>query len=136
MRDIRQSFDIHSGASLFVVCILAAGVIFTHTAPKAAVDTFYYYQLDKILHVLGGWWTVGILMKRVGFRRARVLFVLLFCVAVIWEVFEILVFHDVSLLFHQGNRAWRIDTAGDIAADFLGGAVAFFMFFPQSREKG
>ena len=125
-KNLAKRFDQLTGLLFFLLVLFVSTVIWTHVANEDIVRSFYYYQLDKIIHLLAGWWVVAILFVKFRLRHNGALF-LLICVAVLWEIFEF-TFPDVRRMYSEKYVYWLKDTIGDIVADMLGGIVAFQMF--------
>lgn len=115
--------------SLFILFVSV--IIWTHVAGKDTIRPFYYYQLDKVIHFLAGWWVVVILLEKLRLRGSKTVF-LLICAAVLWEFFEVTFFPDVNKIYIEKYVYWLKDTLGDLGAGLLGGIIAFRVF---SREK-
>ena len=111
---------------LFVVifALLLGWVIFTQFfASREIIQILYFYQVDKILHMLGGFLVVGTAYKSLRFR-VSVSFIFLLAVMILWEIFEWLVMPDVRELFIRNYSLWRQDTALDLISGMVGGFAA------------
>lgn len=127
-RASQKNSDITAGRFLTLVFVLFfAWMVFTQFfASRDALRAIDAYYIDKIFHFLGGVWVVGALLRAAPQRKKLTLAIPLFAVSVAWEIFEILAFPEVKYLFHHLYPYWLRDTAGDLAADMLGGLSALW----------
>ncbi|OGZ99941.1 MAG: hypothetical protein A3C07_02835 [Candidatus Sungbacteria bacterium RIFCSPHIGHO2_02_FULL_47_11] len=93
-------------------------------APQETIQLLYFYHVDKIPHMLGGFWVAGMLYKSLRFRAGNS-FLILIAAAVLWEIFELVVMPDVKDLYAMNYALWRYDTIFDLIFGILGGFAAF-----------
>ena len=115
---------------LFIVIfvLLLGWVFFIHfLADRGTIQLLSFYQVDKILHMLGGFVVVGAIYKSLRFRTG-VSFLFLLAVMTLWEIFEWMVVPDVSDLYRRNYALWRQDTVLDLIIGMVGGVAAFVSY--------
>lgn len=100
----------------------------TFLATKPQLKFIGSYHLDKIPHLFGGVFLAVLLELQV--RRPRLWQLLAFAAAVTaaWEGYEFFFDPDTAYFYSRFPHLWRLDTAGDIAAAYLG-AFGYWALF-------
>ena len=116
---------------LFFCLAILMAVFFLYVQLFATRDALMFigvWNIDKLVHIAAGVF-IAIFFEWIAPRkRLSYLLLLVGCIAVTWEIFEITFLPDV-IYFHQHSPdLWRLDTAGDITAGFLG-AYSYWVFF-------
>ena len=121
---------------LFIVIfaqLLGWAIFIQFFASQGVIQLLYFYQVDKILHMLGGFFVAGTFFKSLRFR-ASVSFLFLILVVILWEVFELVVLPDVSDLYRRNYALWRYDTILDFIVGMMGGLAAFISYRRRRNE--
>jgi hypothetical protein len=119
-----------------VIFVLLLGwVVFTQFfASREIIQILYFYQVDKILHMLGGFVVTGTVFKSLRIRVSTS-FLLLVLVVILWEVFEWIVLPDVKYLYCRNFPLWRYDTIWDLIAGMMGGLAAIAAYRRRGQER-
>ncbi len=78
------------------------------------------YHLDKILHLIGGAFIMGLLSFTVKDGGVLKLLLLALLGALIWELSEVLFDQKVQYFFSHRRSFWLEDTVGDIVFTIIG----------------
>jgi len=84
------------------------------------------YNVDKILHAIGGVFIVSTLQyiwpnKKIGYAAAVLLLGTL-----VWEVFEWIALPDVREAFTSEHLRWKVDTIQDVVVGTIAGLIYLF----------
>lgn len=90
-------------------------------ATKHQLKVIGSYHLDKIPHVLGGIFLALVYELQVSRPRLWQLVLFIAAAAGVWESYEFFFTADAAYFYSRFPDLWRLDTAGDIVAAFLGG---------------
>lgn len=111
-----------------IFILLFGWQIFIHfVAPFATIQLLYFYQVDKILHLLGGFVVVGTSLRSLYLGQSLAMGLLVLA-AILWEVFEWFVAPDVKELFVRNYVLWRKDTILDLVLGMIGGFAALIAY--------
>ncbi len=101
--------------------LLSFIVFIEFAATEAQLRFIGANNLDKIAHVAGGVF-LGLAFEWLSPRRSLPLLVLCIgALAISWEAYEFFFRPDTAYFYHYAPDLWRLDTAGDIVAAYLGG---------------
>lgn len=104
-------------------------------APKETLKLIDYYNIDKVMHFLGGFFVAG--MSTFYFKLSKVkIFLLVILLGVGWEIFEVLSIPDVRYFYSKFYAYWLSDTVGDIIFDMVGGSFYIVMYGSGKRGSG
>jgi len=111
--------------------MLAFYIYVQYFATREAKVFLGVWNVDKLFHIMGGI-SLAIFFEWTSPRQA-LLYLLIFiaALAIGWEIFEYTFLPDVTYFANHSPDLWRIDTAGDIVAAFLG-AYGYWVFFKNA----
>lgn len=123
-----------------LLALLAGGllvfVVYTEFfAPKPQLRFIGSYHLDKIAHIAGGMLIAGVFEWLAPRRHLVLLMLLVAAAAVGWEGYEFFFDPDMAYFYRYLPDLWRLDTAGDIVAAFLGGYGYWTFGMKREREN-
>ncbi len=102
-------------------------------ASRSVISFITRYELDKFMHFLGGIFIAGTLFL---IRRTSGLFsfvVIIFIIALSWEMIELIFDPKVAYFFGNNKYGWIIDMMKDIVFSFAG--TLFFWAITRNRLK-
>lgn len=132
MRDFHVGKRIVFGALAFGT--LSFMVFAKFYATTAQLRFIGGHNLDKLAHISGG----AFLAMFYEWRKERPILwqflLLVLAISVGWEAYEY--FFDAETIYFRTHMPdlWRLDTAGDITAAFLGG-YGYWVFFRHRKGK-
>ncbi|MEK7660313.1 MAG: hypothetical protein AAB343_03865 [Patescibacteria group bacterium] len=93
------------------------------------------YQLDKIIHVIGGIFIISVagFLKR-NLTPASAISSLI-VVALVWEIGELVFDPEVSRSFYTEFIRWRSNAIFDVIASIIGGAVFYSLLRPRALRE-
>lgn len=97
---------------------------------KDQAEFLVEFQIDKIIHFAGGFFSVSMVFLAVGNIRRRNLIALVFVIGILWEIWELLFLPDQLARFHSEFAFWAADSFFDLVADILGA------YFSTELNKG
>lgn len=97
-------------------------------AEKNAVEN---YELDKIVHIIGGIFIIAVSAFLKGRLSLRSALTSLIVVALVWEIGELVFDPEVSRSFYTSFARWRADAIVDVLACIAGGAGFYWMLRPR-----
>ena len=98
-------------------------------ASQATIRFITQYQIDKLVHALGGAFIVVIVNILFGQTRFAVAFSVIIAVSVFWEALELLLDPQVAYFFGKSKVLWLEDSVGDLAAAVVGALVFRKLFY-------
>lgn len=101
-------------------------------ASQTAIRFITQYQLDKLLHALGGAFIVVIASIFFGQTRFVSMLFIIVAVSIVWEALELLLDPQVVYFFGKSKVLWFEDSVGDFVAAAIG-AWACRRFFYRPR---
>ena len=97
-------------------------------ASREAIRIITTFQLDKVAHLVGGAFIVGLVLLVYPEAHALGVFLITIVGALSWEIFELVFDSKVAYFFAKERELWLRDFSGDLAAGILG-AVLFFVLW-------
>ncbi len=89
------------------------------------------YQLDKIIHVIGGIFIISVAAFLKGRLSIKSAISSLVVVALVWEIGELVFDQEVSRSFYTEFMRWRSDALLDVTACIAGGFSFYWMLRPR-----
>ena len=113
-------FFVITGVILLIVWEIYVGWY----APKSHITLIIHYNLDKLMHVVGGAVITAILGLIMGPRRFVSLIIIVIFVSVAWEGAELLFDRLTQEFYRKSIGLWLEDTAGDAFFALIGALAA------------
>lgn len=113
--------------------LLAFSVYVQFAAAADSLRLIGSWHIDKIAHIAGGVFIAAVAELRLRRRILWQILIAMTAIAVGWEVFEFLLDPRTWYFYLYAPDLWRLDTAGDLAADMLG--FYGYWVFAASREQ-
>jgi len=113
--------------------VFAYGVYTMAFASQTTLKFLGAHNIDKIPHILAGVIISGTYEWASRHRSFRGLALMFIFIAIGWEIFEISFVPNVKYFYQISPDLWRLDTIGDIVADFLG--TYSYWVFVMKRTK-
>ena len=98
-------------------------------ASQATIRFITQYQIDKLVHALGGAFIVVIVNILFGQTRFYTLLSVIIAVSIFWEALEFLFDPQVAYFFDKNKVLWLEDSVGDLAAAVVGALVFRKLFY-------
>ena len=104
-------------------------------ASQTAIRFITQYQVDKLLHALGGAFIVVIVNILFGQTRFYTLLSVIIAVSIFWEALEFLFDPQVAYFFGKSKVLWFEDSVGDLTAAIIGAWACRRFFYPVTRRQ-
>lgn len=120
----------------FLGLALAAFTVYVQWfAPVDTLRTLGATQIDKLAHIAGGLFVALLVERRYPhiLRNLPRFLAFLALVTVSWEAFEFFLDAKTRFFYETYPLLWRLDSAGDVIAAFLG-AYGYRVFFAERRR--
>lgn len=118
---------------VFAFCSMLLWEIYVNFfASQAAIRFITQYQIDKLIHALGGAFIVVVVNMFFGQTRFYTLLSVIIAVSIFWEAFELLLDPQVAYFFSKSKVLWFEDSVGDLVAAVVG-AWVFIILFQKNR---
>lgn len=118
--------------AILTFAVMAFWMYYIHEkATFAEKNAVKNYQLDKVIHVIGGIFIISVaafLKRRLSLRTALSSLIV---VALVWEIGELVFDPEVSRSFYTEFVRWRSDAMLDVVACISGGLAFYLMLRPR-----
>jgi uncharacterized BrkB/YihY/UPF0761 family membrane protein len=116
------------GLLIFIVValiVMAVWQIYSHIfIPKEYIETVLAYNIDKIMHLIGGMFVASLLVYIFGPQKFLSLIIAVLVVSIFWELFELYFDTQVTYYFSHDKYGWVLDTVGDTLFALFGTVAA------------